>query len=466
MDDIASPIPFVLELPPVEWPTCALPDGMREAAQAIADHAQAPLPLAGFAVVSAVSHIAQRIADAERPTGGAMPSSLFALVLADSGDRKSECFRLAALPIEQAEHKKRQEHRQSCERILNQAHGLKKPDKDAMLASIPSDPRTLFCEGTVEAIARAFINDGMPAMSLSTDEGGQFFGGYSMTSDTKANACGMTRLFDGKGIERNRIGADSGSGFRFGVRFSLFIAAQPVTVREALADPLLRGQGLLPRFLFAAPESIAGSRLINRERLSRKPEHDQRLKDYWRTLTKLEETPWKTDLHESLELLVAKLDDEAQDIWMDYYNHFEKQIHPTGELTCIKAFVSRGGELARRLATIYAVWRHFSDDTPTLLVDGTDMKRACLLVEYSMKEWLRLQGGQRLSEVERDAYALLKFMQKKPERWQCISRSIIAQYGPSSLRDDAERRNAAISELFRRRWLVDNDEGICLTIQS
>jgi hypothetical protein len=150
------------------------------------------------------------------------------------------------------------------------------------------------------------------------------------------------------------------------------------------------------------------------------------------------------------------------DIWIATYNQLEKQMDDGAALSGIRPFVSRAGELARRLATVFAIWRHYHEGTESLAVDGTDMKRACLLVEYSLKEWNRQQGGVALTPVEQDAYSLLKFMQKEPARWQGVVRSKIAQYGPGFLRNDIERRNAAIDELFRRYWLIDMDEGICL----
>jgi len=462
-DQSPTPIPFQLAIPPTPWQACFLPDGMREAAEAIAEHVQAPIALAGFSVISAIAHLAQRIADAEHPEGGNMPCSLFALVLADSGDRKSACFRLASQPINEAEQKNRQHYKQQCEAILADNQSRKKTSKDSSFATLPKDPRTLYREGTVEAIARDMILGGRPAMSLSTDEGGQFFGGHSMKSDTRTNACGMlTRLFDGNGVERNRVGADSGSGYRYGVRFSMFMAAQPIAVKEALNDPLLKGQGLLARFLFSAPESLAGSRFTNREKLSAKANDNPALKAYWATLGKMYSQPWQVDEHDGLELSVAEMNEEAREIWITFYNDIEGKLKPTGELVCIKPFAQRGGEIARRLAIVFAVWRHIHENTLALEVDGTDMQRATLVVTYSLQEWHRQQGGNPLSAIEQDALILLKAMQKQPERWQGISRSFIGQHCPIFLRQDCNRRNAAISELMKRHWLYDDGTGLKL----
>lgn len=459
-----APVLFELVLPPTEFPVSAMPTGMLEAAKAIAEHVQAAFVMASFAVICAVAHIAQRLVNAERPTGGGMACSLFLLLIAFSGERKTECERLAHYPITEDEQKKRQQHKLQCEQILDDAHGKKKPEKDALLATLPQDPRTLYGgDTTMESIARNTVKGGSPAISLSSSEGGQFFGGHSMTADTRIAACGMlTGLFDGNGIDRNRVGADSGSGVRYDVRFGLCLAAQPVAVSKALSDPLLNGQGLLARFLFSAPDSLAGTRFTSRAKLASKASDDFHIKDYWKTLRAMIAAPLLLDEHGGLKLPIVPLDDEASDIWITFYNELEKQMADGAAFSGIRPFVSRGGELVRRLATVFAVWRHYHEGTESLIVDGTDMKRACLLVEYSLKEWNRQQGGVALTSVEQDAYSLLKFMQKEPARWQEIARSKIAQCGPGFLRDDVNRRNAAIQELLRRHWLIDKDEGICL----
>ena len=106
-------------------------------------------------------------------------------------------------------------------------------------------------------------------------------GGYSLKAETRAASLGMlTRLFDGGGVQRDRVG-DGQSGFRYGVRFGLFLSAQPIVLRESLADPVLREQGFLPRFLYAAPQSLAGGRFLDASDLSRRASDDARIVDYW-----------------------------------------------------------------------------------------------------------------------------------------------------------------------------------------
>jgi hypothetical protein len=204
------PEPFEVESPPTPWPADALPDGMAEAADAIAEHVQAPHALAAFAVLGAVAHIAQRLTDARHPKTGAMPCSLYLLSSADSGDRKSTCYGLATWPVTVRERKLREEHKAECQRIEAAARQTKgKENKAALLAERTQDPRTIFTDATVQKIAQTFCDGSAPALSLSTDEGGALFSGHSLKSETRAASMGaLTRLFDGRGAERDRIGGD------------------------------------------------------------------------------------------------------------------------------------------------------------------------------------------------------------------------------------------------------------------
>jgi len=464
-EPVKQPVPFEKNIAPTAWPSAALPDGMREAADAIAKYVDAPLPLAGFAVIAAVSHIAQRIADAMSATHRAMPCSLFILSLADSGDRKSECFRIATDPTRRREEKLRKQHQKECEQIRKQSIEQKtNRQAEKVLEETPSDPRTLYTEATLESIARDFVSGSRPALSQSTDEGCQFFGSYSMKAETKTHAIGtLIKLFDGGGIERNRVSQDSDKQFRYGIRFGIFLSAQKIAVDESLKDPLLKGQGLLPRFLFSAPDSLAGTRLLSKEKLSEKAHDDPAIKAYWKTLEKMDGETWRTDEHGSLDIRIIGLSEDALELWIEKYNEIEIQLGKNGDLTDIKPFASRAGELARRVATVFAIWRHYYSDTLTLEVDELDMARAWALVGYSLNEWKR-QFGCVLSPVERDAKALLEWMQKVrvEKSWDYFSRSRIGQYCPSQLRSDLDRRNAAITELISRHWLTDIDGDLYL----
>jgi hypothetical protein len=428
-----------------------MPPGMARAVDAIAEHVQAPKALAGMAVLGAVAHIAMRLVDARHPKKGAQPASLYILTALESGGRKSECFNLATDPIAKLERKAREAHKaQAAQAKLNNL---------ASNTQAPPDPRTIFTDTTTQKIEQEFVNGSAPALSLSTDEGGTLLGGHSLKSETRAASLGaLTRLFDGAGVQRDRIG-EGQSGFRFGVRFGLYLSAQPIVLVDALNDPMLLGQGFLPRFLYTAPASLAGTRLHDEISLTRKTADDQRIIDYWNSLERMCSLTVNVDEHGSLILPTVDMELEAIKVWLDFYNETELQQAVDGDFEMLAAFASRAGELAARVAAVYVAWRCCENGTEMskALITGDDMQLAVALVGFSLEEWRRHADGTALTTIERDARDLLDWLHRRG--WLIAKRVKIGQHCQKALRKDTPRRNAAINELQRRGWLIESDEG-------
>ena len=90
-------------------------------------------------------------------------------------------------------------------------------------------------------------------------KGGQLIGGHGLSRDhALRTGARLSELWDGLAIRRLRAG--DGLTLLQGRRLSLHILVQPEAAAGFLSDPTLRDQGLLSRFLVAAPESLAGTR--------------------------------------------------------------------------------------------------------------------------------------------------------------------------------------------------------------
>jgi hypothetical protein len=450
-DYFPNPEPFIKDTLPTPWPAACMPPGMSDAVEAIAEHVQAPQALAGMAVLGAVAHIAMRLVDAQHPKKGALPASLYILTALESGGRKSECFNTATLPVAKLERTAREAHKAQV--IQAKTNNL------VSNLQAPPDPRTIFVDTTTQKIESEFVNNSSPALSLATDEGGTLLGGHSLKSETRAASLStLTKLFDGSGVQRDRIG-EGQSGFRYGVRFGLYLSAQPIVLTDALSDPLLRGQGFLPRFLYTAPASLAGSRLQDEISLQRKTADDPRIIAYWSTLDRMCRIAVNVDEHGSLILPMVGMDIDAQKAWLDFYNETERQQGVGGDLATLSAFASRAGELAARVAAVYAAWRCCENDTEMsdAIVTGDDMQLAVALVGFSLSEWLCQSDSSTLTTKERDARDLLEWLHRKG--WITATRGKIGQNCPNVLRKDTFRRNEALLELQRRRWLIEDEKG-------
>lgn len=436
------------------YPLDALPPLMRDAAQAIAEHVQAPLALAGQCVIGAGVYLAQTRVNAphiHRPSG--MPCTLFLLTLADSGDRKTECRRLAFKTADEAEEKARTEHRKTCDEITNMAGGLKGKALEQFNAEhpLPFDPRTQYSDATYERIAGDMIR-GASAASWDTDEGGQVLGGVSLKADTRAATLGgLVKAFDTGAFERTRShGNAEGSGFAYNRRLSMHLLAQAVTVAAALDDPLLRGQGFLPRFLFASPPSLAGTRFLTADQLNRKAYADPRLQRYWARCEAINATPPAIDPQTGeVSPPVLDLDDEAAGDWLDFYNEVEGEQSPLGKFANLRPFAGRAGELVRRLAAVFACFEGQQQ------IDGECMRRATVLVRHSLAEWARYTDSEAVNPKLQQAAVLLEWLQLK--QWETFDSRKLQREGPSLARKSAKQRDSLLAILVDHNQLLTSD---------
>ncbi|SFQ86143.1 Protein of unknown function [Halopseudomonas formosensis] len=456
---VPTPVPLLPDTAPATpYPVDALPAVMREAVKAIAEHEQVPEAIAGQCAIGAATHLAQTRANAWHPGGkpDGSPCSLFMLSLFGSGEGKSSARRLAFKTIDEAEKEARNRHRLECNPIMEQAQRLKGKKRDEFLTEnpLPADPRTLYTDATFEPIAGDFIR-GMAAASWDTDEGGQMLGGSSLKADTVAATLGgLTKAFDNGHFERTRSrGNVEGSGVAYNRRLSVHLLAQPVAVADALTNPLMTGQGFLARFLFAAPDSLAGTRVYTVESLSKNAYADPRLQRYWARCKEIAATAEHID-PETSEVMppVLDLDDEAKQIWIQFKGDIESDLGPLGVFAGLKPFASRGAELALRVATVLACFEGLER------INSACIYNACRLVRYSLDEWLRYTDPSASDPVLKQAAMVMEWMQE-PERadsWRVFDKAKAGKAWPPAIRS-AKKRDAVLAVLVKHNHLLTSD---------
>ena len=457
----AAPMPKPIlpdTAPPTHYPVAALPAVMREAVKAIAEHEQVPDAIAGQCVIGAATHLAQTRANAWHPGGNpaGSPCSLFMLSLFGSGEGKSSARRLAFKTIDEAEREARNQHRQECDGIMIQARQLKGKAREQFMEDnpLPDDPRTQYSDATFEPLAGDFIR-GKAAASWDTDEGGQMLGGSSLKADTVAATLGgLTKAFDAGYFERTRSrGNAEGSGVAYNRRLSIHLLAQPVAVAEALNNPLLTGQGFLARFLFAAPDSLAGTRFITMESLNRSAYTDSRMQRYWARCNEIAATPEYIDPQTSeVTPPVLALDDAAIQRWADFKNDIESELGPLGEFAGIKPFANRGAEQALRLAAVLGCFEGLER------INADCMYRACLLARYSLSEWLRYTDVGAASPLLKNAAYVMEWMRnpKRIESWRMFDKAKAGKSWPPAIRP-AKKRDAVLAVLMEYQHLLTED---------
>ena len=393
------------------YPIQALPQRARGAVEAIAHYVQVPHAMAAQCVLAALSHIAQGAVNApHRHCETGTPCSLFVLTEGQSGSRKTEAQRIASKAINDIEKLHYDKYKEALQQWQDEQAGMNKKDKAEFLACNPEplDPSTVFNDATIEPIVTRYINQQLKNASWSTDEAAQFFNGHSMKGDTSGSALGaFTRLFDNGIAERTRSTTNAnGSGKAYDCRLTFNLLGQHEILVSALSDPILRGQGFLPRFLFAAPENLAGHRLQSLEFLNQRSYKDQRIQAYWQRCNELlaaQDVPQVLVEGEPLAgRPVIAMSQAAKKVWLDFYNQIEQQQGSGQRYEYIQAFASRSGEQAARVATVFAFFDCLTE------IDAVTMQNACDVVQYSLDEWVRYSEVK--TKAKTDAEVLLEWL--------------------------------------------------------
>ncbi|MGX9609150.1 DUF3987 domain-containing protein [Acinetobacter sp. T63] len=394
------------------YPIHALPPLAKEAVIAISEHVQAPIAMTAQCVIGAMSHIAQAKVNAPHPFNEqGEPCSLFLLTEGQSGSRKSTSRNLADRAIINHERKQYEAYRQELEQWKSGLAGLSKKDREAYCVENPppNDPSTLYSDITLESIAGLYIDGILNNASIASDEAGQFFGGHTMKGDTRNQALGgYAKLFDDGFVERTRSKSNlNGSGRAYDVRLTFNLQGQHEVLAEALKDPVLRGQGFLPRFILTIPENLAGKRIQDAIYRNKNASTDHRLIAYWtRCEYLLDDCPQVKSEHELYNgRYVLPMSDEAREIDQEFYNMFELLQGKGKRYEYLQAFASRASQLSRRLATVFAYFEGLQ------WIDAKTLKGACEVVQHSLNEWAMYADIE--VKTESDAERLIKWIAKQ-----------------------------------------------------
>ncbi|WP_228147377.1 DUF3987 domain-containing protein [Acinetobacter sp. ANC 3813] len=402
------------------YPVDALPPLAKEAVIAISEHVQAPIAMTSQCVIATMSHIAQAKVNAPHPfSPQGEPCSLFLLTEGQSGSRKSTSRNLADQAIIKHERKHYEAYRCELEQWKSAQAGLPKKEREAYCAENPppNDPSTLYSDITLESIAGLYIDGILNNASIASDEAGQFFGGHSMKADTRNQALGgYAKLFDEGFVERTRSKSNmNGSGRAYDTRLSFNLQGQHEVLADALKDPLLRGQGFLPRFILTIPENLAGTRLQDAVYRNKNVSTDHRLIAYWtRCEYLLDDCPQikpEYELHNGR--YVLSMDDAAREIDAAFYNIFEELQAKGQRYEFLQAFASRASQLARRLATVFAYFEGLQ------CIDAKILKGACEVIKYSLNEWSMYADIEIKAESEAERlikWLIGKCVQQKTDR--------------------------------------------------
>ena len=461
----AAPEPLRRPVPPAaDYPLDALGDVLGPAAKRIHDVVQAPDALCGQSILAAASLAVQSHADV-LIEGRREPLSLWAVSIAESGERKSAVDQVA---LAAHKHHERQQLQQYLDEKAEFAIALtshetacrsvnKGKDPAAIKSALfdlgpppeaPVNPMLLVTTPTIEGIHRLY-KTGQPSIGLFHDDAGEFIGGHAMNRDNRTKSVsGLSRLWDCGEFDRVRSG-DGAEKF-FGRRFAMHLMMQPVIAESILGDDVLTGQGFLARSLLAWPSSTIGTRLYVDIDLSTDP---ALAKYRSRIIEHLErQPPLRDESRNELEPRSLVLTPQAKTRWTSIHNALEKDMRDGGDFASVRAWAGKAPAQILRIAGVLTLIGN--PDATSIQADILD--QAAVLMTFSLSEAVRIIGTSQVPTEIKHAEALLSWCHSEKKKF--LHSGAALQFGPNVIRSKQAFDNA-IHELERAGWAAAVDGG-------
>lgn len=468
------------------YPLDAIPSVVRGAINEVVREVMCPTPLAVSCALGAMALACQGQYDVQRKPGLKGPTSLFLLTIAESGERKSECERLLMERIRTYEdgqkqlaeshvkaHRAEQEAWEAVkagllENIKRGAKACKdtSPIAEQLRIHAQEEPPPLLIPGlfleepTTQALVYSLGNK-WPTTGIFSDEAGVVFGGYAMKADNAMNTfASWNKLWSGSSLSNERRGESYAAR---NCRLSMHLLTQESTFREFIAKNrgLVRGTGLMARYLVSWPDSTMGTRFLDPATVGDTPPKPNLEKFNLRILDILER-PLPCAEAGGLNPQTIPLSGSAMAVWCDFFNQIEKELAKGGELASVKDVASKTAENAARIAALFYVMT-----TPfggVLEIDADSMGAGCMLAGWHLTESQRFLAGADMPKERNTAIILDEWLIRRclKEGEQEVPRSTILQYGPNPLRSKValDKSLSELKDMGRARAVVKNNKII------
>lgn len=404
------------------YPLNAFHHVVRQAAEEVQHHVQAPDALVGMAFLTTLSVACQGLIDVRLPSGQIRPVSLNLLTIADSGERKSGVDSLVSAPIhafdEATEHQHDLDRKTHAVRyqFWKAGHsGLQR--KIARLAQqgtlddalyeelakhadqAPAAPRMrriMRHNATERALMEALSGTG-EAIAFMCDEGDVILRGGAMRQLGLLN-----KVWDGTRL----LTFDRAHGRSLVARhprMTVGIMVQQSVLQTYLdrQGDMARGSGHWARYLVGWPTSTQGMRYMSYVDPSW-----VHLPKFHRRVAALLDTSGRQKGAGHLERTVIELSDDAKVRWVDMLNTTETMVQPWGELRDIRDFAAKAMEQVARVA---ALFHWFSEQAGTLSVDT--LERSLRIVKWHLYEFKRIFSPQCIvPKAQLDAETLERYL--------------------------------------------------------
>ncbi|GAB7040704.1 MULTISPECIES: YfjI family protein [Catenuloplanes] len=387
------PVPLTSSTAPPPFPVDVLPPWLGDMVTATARFTQTDPAMAGGVALAVLSACAGGRLDVEARPGWREPVNLFLAVVAEPGERKSPVHGALTDPLEAAEATLADKSRAAVAEAaaLKDIASRQAEHAKTVAAKATSDKRdgataeavaaALAAEAiTVPALPRLFADDATPEklISLMADNGGRMAvisdegGVFDMLAGRYSSAPNLDPYLKGHVGRPIRVDRHNREG-EFIPRPALTVGVmiQPSVLRKFGGNDDLAGRGLVARFLFVLPASLAGYREIDPDPIPT-PVRDL----YAEKIHGLAAT-----LAEWSDPAVVALTDDAARIRATAAADIERHLRPGGALRDVREWANKLAGTTIRLAGLLHV-AHRPDDAWRHPIDAGTMADAVKLAEF------------------------------------------------------------------------------------
>ncbi|HAU1484595.1 TPA: DUF3987 domain-containing protein [Legionella pneumophila] len=459
-----EPIPLTYVLnQETPYPVDALPSILSQVIHAYQSYGQQPISLVANGALANLSLACQALGNVARDHYLISPVSLYFLVIASSGERKSAADSIFSKAIRHWETAIRKKREPELLSALTQ-HKAWQMERDGLLIQIkramyteedgehykelleelvhqepdiPIQPTLYFEDATQEALA-IHLAHGWPSASLWSDEAGIILGSHSMQANPLRFVALLNRLWEGKSFAAHR--KTSQSFIIEHRRLTLNLMMQPLLLEQMInqATGISRQSGFLARCLLAFPESSMGTRFYQEP-----PVQLVGLKEYEQRINECLDQSQRLSQVGCINLPLLQMSPRAKHLWIQFFNSIETGLTAQGQWMEIKDFASKAAENVARLAALFHLFAGKEDD-----INSEDMERAITLMHWYLGEARRLLEPKSSQPYLEEARKLLNWL--LPRRPQISTPRDILQLSPLRTK---EQRDNALETLIEHQYI-------------
>lgn len=448
------------------FPINAIPNGFKNVYFELQNHVQAPPEMVFSSLLAPLSIACQSQVSVLLPQGPKVPPSLFLIIVASSGERKTTLDNLVLQPIRDFEklsndsneasknqHQAELEIWESKYKVLtsNLEKAFRKgkttvSEEAAIIAHkklkpvLPKTLKLIYTDATPEAIAWGMYTHS-PSAALVSDEASMVLNGHA-----GSNLALLNKLRDGDYISIDRRTKESFTIQDTSLTLSLMI--QPESFQQFMNSQgkNARDIGFLSRCLITLPVSTQGTRFVSSIQKAKL----KKLELFHNRIRYILFEGYKNAADEKVTL---ELSMEAINCHRYFFNNIERDMGDGCYFCDVRDAASKIPETAVRMAALF----HFFEGR-TGEIQADHYKMAGDICYWYLIEFKRIFGRRPEVPIEQveaqklEGWLADKFNSTEPPLVS-IAKNDIRKYGPNSLRN-RDRLDRALDLLFRERKIA------------